>query len=122
MVVDDDPGMRRLIRFALASRPYEIVEVSDGLRALAAATQHEPQVIVLDIGLPGLHGYSVCQQLKAASTQARIIMISGLPRSVHDLVGHTVGVDAYLQKPFRAGELLRAVESLLSAEASSSEN
>jgi DNA-binding response OmpR family regulator len=118
LVVDDDEAVRDLIAVKLEAAGYRAVLAGDGSAALDLVQDLQPDVIILDVAMPGLDGLSVCYQLHSSPWTARIpvLMLSGRDRQVDIDLGRTVGADDYLVKPFSPPELLRRVGSLLAAD------
>jgi DNA-binding response OmpR family regulator len=112
LVVDDDPDIRELITDYLSTHGYRVsaVDCADAMRA-ALATQ-TPDVVLLDIGLPGEDGLSLARYLRERHDFA-VIMVSGAGEPVDRIVGLEVGADDYLAKPFDPRELLARIKSVL---------
>ncbi|MDP2935805.1 MAG: response regulator transcription factor [Dehalococcoidia bacterium] len=112
LVVDDDPEILSLLRRGLTYEGYVVEEASDGKEALAKALQWSPDLVVLDVMMPGLDGLEVCDRLRQAD-DVPILMLSA-KRTVSDRVlGLERGADDYLIKPFAFDELLARVRALL---------
>lgn len=112
LVVDDDPEILSLLRRGLTYEGYVVEEASDGKEALAKALQSSPDLVVLDVMMPGLDGLEVCDRLRQAN-DVPILMLSA-KRTVSDRVlGLERGADDYLIKPFAFDELLARVRALL---------
>jgi len=112
LVVEDNPEISYLIELALADARLEVRAVPDGDRALAAAQAWEPDVVLLDLGLPGPDGVEVCRRLRRFSN-AYVLMLTGRAEEVDKLIGLSVGADDYLTKPFSPRELLARVQAML---------
>lgn len=111
MVVDDDPLVRNLLRAVLQSGEFELSEAADGKQALRLAESHAPDVVVLDVMMPGASGYDVCRSLRANPRfdGTRIVMLTARD-SVDDRdEGIAAGADAFFTKPFSPLELIDAV-------------
>ena len=115
MIVDDSPTEQQVIVDALKGKGYEITTAADGDEALAKALADTPEVIVLDVIMPGKNGFQVCRTLKAnAETQGiKILILSKKTEQADKFWGEKQGADAYMTKPFDAGELRTQVEHLL---------
>jgi putative nucleotidyltransferase with HDIG domain len=113
LLVDDDPGFRALLRTTFEDVHVEVEEAGSALEARARIADARPDLIVLDVGMPGMDGLAFCRELKAgADTRAiRIVLLTGMD-DVEDVAG-AAGADALLLKPFRPLELLGVVERLL---------
>jgi putative two-component system response regulator len=115
LVVDDNPQARELIRASLVGDGYTVTMAEGGEEALAKVAQEVPEVILLDISMPGLNGYEVCARLKGNETTRLIpiVFLTSLSDFEDKLRGIEVGGDDFLTKPFRKVELLARVKSLL---------
>jgi DNA-binding response OmpR family regulator len=113
--IEDQPDIRRLIRMTLEFKGYTVIEAGDGHEGLLLAERHRPDLILLDVMMPGLDGLSVSRSLAAHPRLSRtpVIMISALGTSDEVQAGLATGVRAYLVKPFSPWELLERVASLL---------
>jgi putative two-component system response regulator len=116
LVIDDDPLARELARESLAEIGCEVIEAADGLEGLLAARRHEPDLILLDIRMPGIDGWEVCRSLKALprGRLTPVVMVSGAGESGPAL---EAGADGILPKPYMAQELADSVRSLLKTSA-----
>jgi two-component system alkaline phosphatase synthesis response regulator PhoP len=112
LIVDDEPHVAELLRDTLAAEGFTPVVAGDGLAALRRAREHSPDVIVLDIGLPGIDGLEVCRTLRK-ETQAPIIVVSARGAEIDRVVGLEVGADDYMSKPFSPRELVARVRAIL---------
>jgi two-component system OmpR family response regulator len=112
LVVDDDPHIRDIIRFALASGGFAVVEAADGLSALDVFRREQPDLVVLDILMPELDGTEVCRRLRRESTTP-IVFLSSRDDEVDRIVGLELGGDDYVTKPFSPRELVARVKAVL---------
>jgi two-component system, OmpR family, alkaline phosphatase synthesis response regulator PhoP len=119
LVVDDEPHIVDLVRGYLEREGYEVSIAADGPTALRLVREIKPDVIVLDLMLPGLDGIEVCRQLRHFS-DAYVLMLTARSEEVDKIVGLTVGADDYLTKPFSPRELVARVRTLLRRPHSSS--
>ena len=115
LIVDDDKHIRRLVRNLLENEGLECQEAEDGFEALSIAREHHPDLIMLDVMLPGLDGYKICRLLKfdEAFADISIIMLTSRTRPTDKETGYYTGADLYLTKPFRPPELVEAVRQLI---------
>ncbi len=112
LVVDDDPTVREVVLSYLKAETYEVCEAADGETALAMITEDPPDLIVLDVMLPGVDGLEVCRQVRAR-TDIPVIMLTALGSEADRVVGLELGADDYLTKPFSPRELVLRVGSVL---------
>jgi DNA-binding response OmpR family regulator len=112
LVVEDEASLAQLAAKYLERDRHQTRIVADGLQAVAQAREFDPDVVVLDLGLPGLDGLEVCRRLRQFS-DCYIIMVTARDDEVDKLVGLSVGADDYLTKPFSPRELAARVNVLL---------
>jgi DNA-binding response OmpR family regulator len=112
LVVEDEPPLAQLVAKYLARDHYDTRIVGDGHRAVEEARAYGPDVVVLDLGLPGLDGLEVCRRLRRFS-DCYVIMLTARDDEVDKLVGLAAGADDYLTKPFSPRELVARVQALL---------
>ena len=116
LVVDDEPDVLLLCRLNLQQRGHEVLEASEGGRALELARDRHPDVIVLDLMLPGMTGYEVLETLKEDETTSGIPVLVLTAKSLRAdrERSHGLGASNFLTKPFLPNELCELVESLVS--------
>jgi DNA-binding response OmpR family regulator len=112
LVVDDEPSLVTVVAGYLAREGYDVDTAADGETALATARRSRPDVVVLDLMLPGIDGIEVCRQLRTF-TDAYVIMLTARAEEVDKLIGLSVGADDYLTKPFSPRELVARVKVML---------
>lgn len=112
LVVDDDPDLVRLVTTYLEREQFDVVTAGDGEQAVALAREAAPDVVVLDLMLPGVDGVEVCRRLREFS-DAYVIMLTAKGEEVDKLIGLSVGADDYLVKPFSPRELVARIHALL---------
>lgn len=112
LVVDDEPKIVRLARDYLERSNFRVLPAEDGITALAAARQEKPDLIVLDLNLPGLDGLDVCRALRRESS-VPIIMLTARAEEMDRLIGLELGADDYIVKPFSPRELVARVRAVL---------
>lgn len=112
LVVDDEEQIRRALKSILSARKYEVVLAGNGEEALDLAIDHSPDLVILDLAMPGLGGLEVCQELRTWSA-APILVLSVRAGEADKIAALDMGADDYLTKPFSAGELLARVRALL---------
>lgn len=115
LVVDDEEVLVETIAYNLEQAGYQVMTVADGMSALEAARRETPDLIILDIMLPGMDGLEVCRQLRREDSMATvpIIMLTAKGDEIDKVVGLEVGADDYVTKPFGRRELLARVRALL---------
>jgi DNA-binding response OmpR family regulator len=116
LIIEDDPTSLRLIEYALKQRGYQVLTTINGLEGIITAQKEEPDLIILDIMLPGIDGFEVCRRIHSGSQTARIpILIISAKTQKEDInAGFRAGADDYLPKPASPTEIINRVESLLS--------
>jgi DNA-binding response OmpR family regulator len=112
LVVEDDVTLLETLEYNLARQGYEVLSAADGPRALELARQEQPDLIVLDVMLPGLDGLDVCRILRR-EMNVPILMLTARVDEVDKVVGLEVGADDYMTKPFSMRELLARVKAML---------
>ena len=114
LVVDDDPRMVRLLSATLPS-DYEVIQATDGATALAMAEATLPDLLLLDVNLPGMDGFEVLRRIKESETlrRMRVIMVTARSDEADRNLGLQTGADAYLTKPFSPLALLEKASELL---------
>jgi two-component system KDP operon response regulator KdpE len=112
LVVDDEPQIRRALRTNLSVRGYHVVEAGDGRAALTAVADHHPDVVLLDLGLPGLDGIGVLHGLRGW-TDVPVIVLTVRDREVDKVEALDAGADDYVTKPFGMNELLARLRAQL---------
>ena len=112
LVVDDEPTLVATLRYNLEREGYEVLEAADGESALTVARSGRPDLIVLDLMLPGLDGREVCRILRRDMT-VPILMLTARAEELDKVVGLELGADDYVTKPFSMQELLARVRALL---------
>jgi two-component system KDP operon response regulator KdpE len=113
LVVDDDPLLLELIGYNLRGSGYNIITAADGQEGIRLFHKNHPELVILDIAMPKLDGFEVCQRIREVS-DVPIIMLTAKGRSEEDIIkGLDLGADDYMIKPFRVGELLARIRATL---------
>ena len=112
LIVDDDANIAELISLYLTKECYDTKMVHDGEEALKAFTQYQPNLILLDLMLPGIDGYQVCREIRTKSN-VPIIMLSAKGEIFDKVLGLELGADDYIIKPFDSKELVARVKAVL---------
>jgi DNA-binding response OmpR family regulator len=115
LIVDDEPNIVLSLEFLLRQQGYEVSVARDGEEALASASRMRPDLVVLDVMLPGLDGFEVCRRLRERPelTGLKILLLTARGRDVDRVRGLEEGADAYVSKPFSTRELMKTVAELL---------
>ena len=115
LVVEDEPDIRKLVRYHLSQESFKVIEAEDGERALKLVQHEKPDLVVLDLMLPGLSGLEVCKLLQAKPDTARlpILMLTAKAGEADKVIGLEMGADDYLAKPFSPRELVARVRAIL---------
>ena len=112
LVVEDEAKLAELLGSYLERDGFEVAVVHDGLEAVATARATDPDVVVLDLGLPSLDGVEVCRQLRTFS-DAYVVMLTARSEEVDTLIGLSVGADDYMTKPFSPRILMARVQAMM---------
>jgi DNA-binding response OmpR family regulator len=112
LVVDDEEKLVELVRAYLEREGFEVADAGDGESAVALARELDPDVIVLDLMLPGLDGVEACRRIRAFS-DAYIVMLTARTEEADKLVGLSTGADDYVTKPFSPAELMARIRAML---------
>jgi two-component system alkaline phosphatase synthesis response regulator PhoP len=112
LVVDDEPKIRMTVRGYLEADGFQVLEAPDGPSGLQAVTRDRPDLVVLDVMLPGLDGFQVLRRIRQSS-QVPVIMLTARDEEVDRLIGFTTGSDDYVTKPFSPRELALRVRAIL---------
>ncbi len=115
VIADDDPDICDLVRFKLERTGFTVVATADGRAALAAVKEHAPDLVVLDVMMPGLTGIEVCRELRLdAGTRATpVILLTARAQEADVERGFEAGADDYIVKPFSPRELLSRVHAVM---------
>lgn len=113
MAVEDDTSIATLLEHILTKAEYEVVTFKDGLTALHSFDEVNPDLIILDLMLPGMNGLDVCRNLQQQNPQLPIIMLTALSEEFDKVLGLELGADDYITKPFSTREVLSRVKAVL---------
>ncbi len=116
LIVDDYPEVRNVIRAGLEQEQFEFREASNGDEGLRLATELRPDLVLLDVMMPGMDGYEVCRRLKAdqATADIRVIIMTATGKADGAMIAEHAGADAFLAKPFDIASLTNRVDAILS--------
>ncbi len=112
LLVEDDQTLLDTLTFNLTREGYDVISASDGVTALDLARQEKPDLILLDVMLPGLDGLTVCRTLRR-ETDAPIVLLTARSSEVDRIVGLDTGADDYIVKPFSLGELMARLRAVM---------
>lgn len=113
LIVEDEEKIRKLIKLNLTLEGYEVQEADNGLKAIALVNEQYFDLILLDIMLPELNGFEICEQVRLRNKQVAIIILSAKDTSDDRIKGLRLGADDYITKPFNLEELLLRIQNLL---------
>ena len=111
LVVDDEPRIVKFLRLRLRASGYEVLTASSGLQALEKVRAEEPDLLVIDVMMPGMDGFETLKQVRAMSS-VPVIILSARETSVDKIRGLEMGADDYLAKPFSPDELIARIEAV----------
>ncbi len=118
LVVDDEPNIVLSLEFIMQNEGYDVTIAKDGEEALQAIKEKVPDLVLLDIMMPAMSGYEVCQRIRANPEwkNIRIVMLTAKGREVDREKGMAMGADDYITKPFAARDLMARVKKILAEE------
>lgn len=119
LIVDDEPNIVLALELLMKKEGYEVLSVDDGQKALDAVSTFRPDLILLDIMMPKMDGYEVCQQIRmdASNKNIAVIMLTAKGREVEKEKGLALGADYYITKPFSTREVVAKVREIVQGEA-----
>jgi len=113
LIIEDEEDMVEGLRFNLEARDYTVVAAPDGETGLEKATGEQPDLVILDLMLPGLNGYEVCKKLKESRPEIPIVMLTAKSQESDIVTGLDLGADDYITKPFSILEVVARINALL---------
>ena len=113
LLVEDEAHIRKFVNISLKREGFQVIEAENGERGIEEAGKESPDIVILDIMLPGIDGYEVCKFLKKNYPEMGIIMLTARAQDVDKIEGLENGADHYIVKPFNPLELIAIVKSLL---------
>ena len=115
LVVEDEPDIRKLVQYNLTQERFNVLEAEDGEQALKLLQRERPNLVILDLMLPGLSGMELCKLLRQRSDTAKlpILMLTAKAGEADRIVGLEMGADDYLAKPFSPREMVARVRAIL---------
>ena len=115
LVVDDESNIRLLVKNMIGTR-YDVIEAADGDEAVTKAQKEKPDLVLLDILMPGKDGFTTCNQLKAGkgTKDIPVVMVTALQHKLDEKLALSLKADGYMRKPFTSEDLLAAIRAALS--------
>ena len=115
LVIEDEPDIRKLVQYNLVQERYKVLEAEDGEQALKLLQRSTPNLVILDLMLPGISGLELCKHLRerAETAQVPILMLTAKAGEADKVVGLEIGADDYLAKPFSPREMVARVRAIL---------
>ena len=113
LIIEDEPNIRELVLYNLNQNGYEGLSAEDGLQGLDMVRSAKPDLILLDIMLPGKNGYDICKELRAEGNKVPIIMLTAKNEEIDKVLGLEFGADDYIAKPFGIRELVARIKAVL---------
>src|SRR5262245_49438745 len=117
LVADDEPSTLALVASHVRSRGYKVLEASDGDMAWQLAHEHLPDLVILDVMMPGMSGWEVCRKIRESLPLAHtgVIMLTGIGENLNEMTSPLYGADAHVDKPFEFADLDEKIENTLQA-------
>lgn len=117
LVADDDPEIRTLLTLRLKKAGYEVFDASDGEQTLAAVREHKPDLVVLDVMMPGKNGWEVAKELRKDDAHANlgIVMLTAIGERINEMTSPLYGADEYVDKPFEFADLEAKLQQVLAS-------
>jgi DNA-binding response OmpR family regulator len=115
LVIEDDPATSRLVDYSLRHEGYQVFTASNGLDGIRKALEEIPDLIILDVMLPGMDGFEICHRLRSETKTAEVpvLMFSAKSQDIDKTTGLLVGADAYLTKPAPPSSIVENVQKLI---------
>lgn len=110
LVIDDEPGICALLKEILVGQGYQVYEASDGVAGLEQFYRLQPDLVLVDINMPGRNGFAVLEEIRCQNIMVGVLMISALTQARLVASALASGADGYLNKPFRLTELLKELQ------------
>ncbi len=113
LIVEDEYAVARGVQYALQQEGYQVAMAQSGEEGYEFATQHAPDLVILDVRLPGIDGFETLRRMRAAGSRAPVLMLTARDDEVDKVIGLELGADDYLTKPFGLRELMSRIKALL---------
>lgn len=112
LVIEDEPDMVRGLRDAMTFEGFDVISAATGAAGVALARSAKPHLVILDLMLPDINGFQVCEQLRASDARVPVLMLTARSQEADKIRGFEVGADDYVTKPFSIGELLARINAI----------
>lgn len=113
LIIEDEANIRELISYNLISNNYKVLEAEDGLQGLETAIKEKPDLILLDLMLPGMNGLDICKDLRNRGSKIPIIILTAKNEDIDKVMGLEFGADDYMTKPFSVHELMARIKAVM---------
>lgn len=113
LIIEDEPNIRELVLYNLQANGYEGIAAEDGIMGITMVHTEKPDLILLDIMLPGKNGYDICRELRDEGNRTPIIMLTAKTEEIDKVLGLEFGADDYISKPFGIRELMARIKAVL---------
>ena len=113
LIIEDEPNIRELVLYNLQANGYEGIQAEDGIMGITMVHTEKPDLILLDIMLPGKNGYDICRELRSEGNNTPIIMLTAKNEEIDKVLGLEFGADDYISKPFGIRELMARIKAVL---------
>lgn len=113
LIIEDESNIRELISYNLINNNYKVLEAEDGLLGLEMSIKEKPDLILLDLMLPGMNGLDICKELRDRGSKIPIIILTAKNEDIDKVMGLEFGADDYMTKPFSVHELLARIKAVL---------
>ena len=113
LIIEDEPNIRELVLYNLQANGYEGIQAEDGIMGITMVHTEKPDLILLDIMLPGKNGYDICRELRTEGNNTPIIMLTAKNEEIDKVLGLEFGADDYISKPFGIRELMARIKAVL---------
>jgi DNA-binding response OmpR family regulator len=122
LIADDDPEILTMLGIRLSKKGYQVLEAVDGNQTLNLAHKHSPDLVLLDVMMPGKNGWEVAKELRSDETFANlgIVMLTAIGEKVNEMTSPLYGADAYVDKPFDFADLEQKIKEVLAKRAAQS--
>jgi DNA-binding response OmpR family regulator len=119
LIADDDPEILTMLGIRLSKKGYQVLEAVDGTQTLNLARKHHPDLVLLDVMMPGKNGWEVAKELRADEqfSNVGIVMLTAIGEKVNEMTSPLYGADAYVDKPFDFSDLEKKIKDVLTERA-----